>query len=323
MSLDIFNPKISVVPAGLEGKTFLFYGSNSVGKTKQATRMSKPFYLGFEKGINAISGVPFEYINKWSDFKKLNKQLTGQQKDKARELYDTIIFDTVDVASNYCQSYVAGQHGAVDIASGNGGYGLWKNYEIEFWSEIDKLTSCGYTVVFIGHTAEDKKTGQTIPRGDIRSIGLVRDLVDITLYIESNGVDPETGDVVLSSGYVRETPEYFARSRFDLMPNVVEPFTAENLEKAVEIGVKREEENGGTTVSYEDFVANAKTDELDFEEIKQELRNVGNQYYEQDRLEEFTEAMKDTFGEGVQPVDLKEKQVEAMSILLEELKEKL
>ena len=322
MSLDIFNPTVSVVPEGLEGKTFLLYGQNSSGKTKQASNMSKPYYLGFEKGLNAISGIPFTYITKWSDFKKLNKQFTGKDSAKARELYDTLIFDTVDIAAIYCQAYVAGQHGATDIASGNGGYGLWQQYKQEFWGEIDKLTSCGYTVVFIGHEDRDKDTNQIIPAGDKRSMGIVRDLVDVTIYLSTNGVD-EDGNVILSTGYVRETPEYFARSRFDLMPNVINPFTAENLKEAVAIGVKREAENGGKTVSYEDFVANTKTDELNFEEIKQELRNVGNQFYEQDRLEEFTEAMKDTFGEGVQPVDLKEKQVEAMSVLLEELKEKL
>lgn len=100
----------------------------------------------------------------------------------------------------------------------------------EFWLEIDKLTSCGYTVVFIGHTSVDKNTDQIIPAGDSRSMGIVRDLVDITVYIKSNGVD-EDGNVVLSTGYVRETEEFFARSRFDLMPNKIEPFTAENLEK--------------------------------------------------------------------------------------------
>ena len=78
MSLDIFSPTLSVVPKGLEGKTILLYGSNSVGKTLNATKLSKPFYLGFEKGLNAISGIPFNYITKWSDFKKLNKQFTGK-----------------------------------------------------------------------------------------------------------------------------------------------------------------------------------------------------------------------------------------------------
>ncbi len=322
MSLDIFNPTVSVVPKGLEGKTILLYGQNSSGKTKQAARMSKPYYLGFEKGLNAISGIPFTYITKWSDFKKLNKQFTGKDADKAREIYDTLIFDTVDIAAIYCQSYVASQHGAVDIASGNGGYGLWSQYRTEFWGEIDKLTSVGYTVVFIGHQAKEKDTEQWIPSGDVRSMGIVRDLVDITVFLKTNGVD-EDGNVILSTGYVRETPEYFARSRFDLMPNEINPFTAENLEKAIQLGIERDEAQGGKAVSYEEYVENTKTDELDFEEIKQELRNIGNKYYEEDRLEEFTEAMKDTFGEGVQPVDLKEKQVEAMSILLDELKEKL
>lgn len=60
---------------------------------------------------------------------KLNKQFTGKDKDKARELYDTIIFDTVDIASMYCQKYVANAHGEKDIASGNGGFGLWSNYK--------------------------------------------------------------------------------------------------------------------------------------------------------------------------------------------------
>jgi hypothetical protein len=46
MSFDIFNPQISTVAKGLEGKVITIVGSNSLGKTKQATRMEKPFYLG-------------------------------------------------------------------------------------------------------------------------------------------------------------------------------------------------------------------------------------------------------------------------------------
>ncbi|TWJ45639.1 hypothetical protein CHCC5027_2380 [Bacillus paralicheniformis] len=38
--------------------------------------MKNPLYLPFEKGLNAIAGVPFMPINSWGDFKKVNKQLT-------------------------------------------------------------------------------------------------------------------------------------------------------------------------------------------------------------------------------------------------------
>ena len=37
--LDIFNPQVSTVAKGLEGKVILVYGGNNLGKTKQATRM--------------------------------------------------------------------------------------------------------------------------------------------------------------------------------------------------------------------------------------------------------------------------------------------
>ena len=43
---NIFNPMISTVAKGLEGKVITVAGGNNLGKTKQATRMEKPFYLG-------------------------------------------------------------------------------------------------------------------------------------------------------------------------------------------------------------------------------------------------------------------------------------
>lgn len=323
MSLDIFNPTVSVVAKGLEGKVILLVGSNSVGKTRQATRMKKPFVLAFEKGINAISGVPYANIEKWSDFKKVNRQLTGKDKEKARETYDTIIFDTVDAAALMNEKYVAGQHGATDIASGNGGYGLWKQLEAEFYEQIALLTGAGYTVVFIGHVERDKDTEQMIPKGDKRSMGIVRDIADIVVYLESNGVDEE-GNVIQSTGYVRETPEYFARSRFDLMPNVIDPFTAENLEEAIKIGIEREEEAGGTTVSYDEFVEQNKGETLVFSELKERIIKMGQAFNDIGEVDIYTQALADTFnsGEFMHTDDLSEKQVEAMSVFIDEMTEK-
>ena len=323
MSLDIFNPTVSVVAKGLEGKVILLAGSNSVGKTRQATRMKKPFVLAFEKGINAISGVPYANIEKWSDFKKVNKQLTGKDKEKARETYDTIIFDTVDAAALMNEKYVAGQHGATDIASGNGGFGLWKQLEAEFYEQIALLTGAGYTVVFIGHVERDKETEQMIPKGDKRSMGIVRDIADIVVYLESNGVD-EDGNVIKSTGYVRETPQYFARSRFDLMPNVIDPFTAENLEEAIRIGIEREEEAGGTTVSYDEFVEQNKGEKLVFSELKERIIKMGQAFNDIGEVEVYTQALADTFnsGEYIHTDELSEKQVEAMSVFIDEMTEK-
>ena len=74
MAIDIFNPQISVLSYDLSGKTLLVYGSNRVGKTKQLVSLPKPYYLAFEAGINAIAGVPFLSMRKWSDFVSFVKQ---------------------------------------------------------------------------------------------------------------------------------------------------------------------------------------------------------------------------------------------------------
>lgn len=329
MSLDIFNPTISKVSEGLEGKTMLIYGGNSVGKTKQASRLSKPYYLGFEKGLNAISGVPYHYIKKWSEFKKLNKQFTGKTVKEARERFDTIIFDTVDIAAMYCRDYVANQHGVTTISEGNNGFGLWSEYAKEFWDEIDALTSVGYTVAFIGHTAHEKtdgdgdSVGQIIPRGDVRTMGVVRDLVDIVVYVKSNGVD-EDGNVILSTGYVREdTDNFFARSRYPHMPNVIDPFTAENLEEAIIEGIRKEEEAGGNVVSFKDFKEQNTSKELDFDELKKEVISLGKQFHKEDRVNEFKDLLSDMFGVGTEVKDLLPKQVEAMTIFIADAKELL
>lgn len=320
MSLDIFNPTISVVPKGLEGKTILLYGDNSTGKTKQATRMEKPYVMAFEKGLNAIAGVPYASINKWSDFRKINKQLTGKDLERAKEVYSTIIVDTVDAMVPMVSNYVANQHGATDIASGNGGFGLWKQLETEFWEQINLLTGAGFTVVFIGHEERDKDTNRIEPKGGKRDMQIVRDLTDIIVYLKSQGVD-EDGNVILSNGYVRATDEYFARSRFDLMPNSIVPFTAENLADAIKIGIEREEEAGNKTVSYSEYVEQNKTEDLNFEEIKAALQAAGNKYNEAGRVDEFIDKLNDTFGEGADVKELRPKQVEAMSVLLQDLRE--
>lgn len=320
MTLDIFNPTVSVVPKGLEGKTILLYGDNSTGKTKQATRMDKPYVMAFEKGLNAIAGVPYASINKWADFKKVNKQLTGKDVERAKEVYSTIIVDTVDAMVPMVSNYVANQHGEKDIASGNGGYGLWKQLETEFWEQINLLTGAGFTVVFIGHEERDKDTNRIEPKGGKRDMQIVRDLTDIIVYLKSQGVD-EDGNVILSNGYVRATDEYFARSRFDLMPNSIVPFTAENLADAIKIGIEREEEAGNKTVSYSEYVEQNKTEDLNFEEIKEALKAAGAKYHEAGRVDEFIDKLNDTFGEGADVKELRPKQVEAMSVLLQDLRE--
>ncbi|PHA03039.1 hypothetical protein COE51_01465 [Bacillus pseudomycoides] len=323
MSFDIFNPQVSVVAKGLEGKVITVYGSNNLGKTKQATRMKKPFYLGFEKGIRAISGIPFLPINNWRDFKKINKQLTDPKTlDKAKELYQTIIFDEVYTSALYCQDFLCKKHGVESIGEGNNGYGLWKEYESEFWTEIDKLLGTGYTLVFISHQ-EETKEGKAIPKGDKRSIKPIIDNSDIVVYLTSNGVD-EDKNVIKSSAWFAETDEFFARSRFDYIDTYLPEFTAENLESVIATAIERQEEAEGVkAVSYEEQNERFKSDALNYEDLMEQIIELGNQFDENDQLEDLQYVVEKHLGAGKKVTECKKGQVQVMAVILDDLKEML
>ena len=48
-----------------------------------------------------------------SEFKKVLRQL---KTDQAKEMYDNIIIDTVDIAYGLCEKFIVNQHVASDIA---------------------------------------------------------------------------------------------------------------------------------------------------------------------------------------------------------------
>ena len=239
---DIFNPKVSQVVAGIEGKCILIHSNErKVGKTAQACKMPQPLYLRFESGINAIPNIPYMELTSWSDFKKVNKQLTNQKTlAQAKEKYKTIIFDTVDVAIKWCEQYICASEGVATIGQGNNGYGLWKEYENEWFKEINKLTNAGYAIYFISHSEENKQVDpitdeeyvQMCPKGDKRTIDLILDLVDIIGYVKGGGIS-EDGDEVLSSVYFANTKEFMGGSRFKYLPKVLKKLWKRKKRKVV------------------------------------------------------------------------------------------
>ena len=70
--------------------------------------MPKPLLLAFERGYNVIAGIKPQDITSWSEMKQVVKQL---KTDAAKEMYSTIIIDTVDVAAVLCEKYICGQRG--------------------------------------------------------------------------------------------------------------------------------------------------------------------------------------------------------------------
>jgi hypothetical protein len=76
------------------------------------------------------------------------------------------------------------------------------------------------------------------------SARFIKDMCDFRFYIKGNGVDENTGKTIMSTAYAHETAEYYAGSRFDIVP-IINPFTAENLIKAMKDAQKKSAEDYG------------------------------------------------------------------------------
>lgn len=320
---DIFNPQISVVAKGLEGKRIMIYGGNNLGKTKQSTRMKKPFYLPFEKGVNAISGVPFVPINTWADFKKVNKQLTSLGTvEKAKEMYSTIIFDEVEASAKYCQRYINSLYGVSRLKDGNDGFGLWKEYETEYWEEINKLTGVGYTVVFIAHKTENKD-GFILPKGDKRALEPIIDNCDIVVYLGSNGVD-EDGKVINSSGYLAQTDRFFARSRFDYIETKIENFTAEKLEEVIIKAIELQEEvEGVKAVTFQEQKTIFESQKISYEGLMEKIGEAGGKLIDANKSDLLVEIVEKHLGKGKKVSECTKMQTEVMTVIYDDLVDKI
>ena len=248
--VDIFNPQVSVVTKGLEGKLILIYGTNRTGKTSNAVKATKPLVVGFERGLNAISGVPYVPIKNWNDWTNTVKQLTGAKSEEAKKLYQTIIVDTIDAMGDLAAEYVSGVYGVPSIGAGNRGYGLWKEYSAEINKWLRLLTNAGYTVIFIAHDdtrefldEKGEKYSKVYPRGDKRVVDPIADLCDFICFAQP--VAASDGSENLSTLYLVGSRSFHAGSRFKYITPSINEWNMEKLEQAISDAIAAEEKQSG------------------------------------------------------------------------------
>ena len=285
MAVDIFNPEVSQVVKGIEGKLILIYGTNRTGKTKNLTKAQKPLVCCFENGLGAINGVPNVKIKKWSDWTSFVKQLTSEKTvADAKKLYSSIIVDTIDGMADLASDFICGNFGVARINDGNRGYGLWKEYGAEINKQLRLLTGAGYTVFFIAHegerTFQNEKGEEFVriyPRGDKRVVDPICDLCDIIAYAQ---LQPQTedGGAPLSTVYLDGSPAYQAGSRFTHMVREIPEWNIEKLDKALKDAVEAEEEESGmkaaTIQEVQKKAAKAKKEEIEKKLSVEELIDI-------------------------------------------------
>ena len=335
-SIDIFNIEPNKVSRSLRGYSVFMYGGWKTGKTTTACKFEKPLLIAAEKGYSAIPGIKALPVNSWSEFRQVLRQLKD---DKAKEMFFNIILDTADILYDYCSKYVCANNNAdtvSDIPFGKG-YGM---IEKEYDEALRQIVQMGYGLVIISHEADKtftdesgKQYNKIVPTLDKRANNIVARMADIIMYTRS--IPDENGKERVMA-FCRGTSRFEAGSRFKYFPEHFE-LSYNNLVNAIGDAIDQQEKEEGAeffTTERQNAYADTTSD-LDFDELMKEfsdiIANIPGSTDAQQETEEgkkfieywqprISQAIEKYLGKGKKMRDATRDQVEAISLVVEELK---
>lgn len=182
------------VSRDLTGYITYLYGAPKTGKTTLASKAGTALILAFERGYNALPGVFAQDIGTWGDVRAIVREL---KKPEVKEKFQTVVFDTVDIAGTLCEKYICAQNNVDKIGEIPYGSG-WNLMKKEFEEVVRTIAGLGYAVFFISHEKDKlfkRKDGteynQIIPSCPNTFNDICKNLADIYAYTEkfdNNGV---------------------------------------------------------------------------------------------------------------------------------------
>jgi len=320
MAIDILNIQPSVISRDLRGKYVLLYGKPKAGKTTAAASFPHSLLVAFERGYNALGGVRAVDITKWSEFKTVLRQL---EKPEARQMYETIVIDTISIAWEYCEQHVCIQNGVQKISDipWGGGYSACKK---EFESALRKITMLGYGLVLISHstnriekTADGSEIEIISPEMPKRAAEICNGLVDIIGYI---GGEYEDGQFVRYL-YTRETPTLFAGSRFKYLAPKIK-FGYEELVNAIADAINMaERQDGVKVVDKADLTPVAE--KLNFAEVRAQAQELWTRLVAEDEENAniILKKIEMIMGHRMKLSEFTEDQVDLLALAVAEMKD--
>lgn len=217
-------------------------------------------------------------ILRWTDAKKV---LTQLRKPQAKEMYDTVIVDTVDIAWNLAEKYICQRENAQTLREipWGAGWGMLRQEFSEFWREIALL---GFGILFIAHSKEKPtevrdEEGNTISMvipniGGGAATDIINGMVDIIGYLQVQMNPDGTSERYL---YTRSTPYIFAGSRYQYLKPKIK-FGYQELVDAIGDAIDEAVEKDGAQVTDHTEIAQIK--DRPFQEIMDEARTLWQTY---------------------------------------------
>lgn len=336
--IDILNIQPHQVSRNLKGYSVFFYGEEKSGKTTTASKFPKTLLLAFEKGYNALPGVMAQPISSWSDFRKVLKQLNN---DAAKAMYETIIIDTADIAYDLCEKYICANAKRPD-----GGFGVdaigdvpyGKGYTLlakEFDECLRSIVQMDYGLVLISHAVDKtfkdeqgQEYSKIVPTLGSKPRNIVSRMCDIIGYSRVVQNQDGTNSTKL---FLRGTPRYVAGSRFKYTPDYID-FTYNNLVDAIGDAIDKQMQEDGEQYFTDEKqnLYKAAVTPLNFDALLDEFNSIIDGLISKDEAKfgeywapRVTEIVERYLGKGIKVNDCSREQVEALDLILSDLKDLL
>ena len=324
MAIDLLGIQPHKVSRDLSGYITFIYGPAKVGKTTFGSKMPGHLILAFERGYNALPGVMIQDVTSWGEMKQIVREL---KKPEVKEVYKSIIIDTVDVAADACQKYICNQLGIENIGDGGWSTNGWAKYKKEFEDTFRTLTQLGYAVVFISHDKEKTIKLQGQPEYQQISstmqssaMAIVENMSDIIGYahpiVDKNGESRRVLSLRSSDNTIR------CGCRFRYIEPEIE-FSYESLTNALNRAIDKEANETNNQFVTNERQAAPILKEFDYEGLMAEfqdlvggLMNKNPQYYGP----RITQIVDKYLGKGKKVSDATLDQAEFIALIIDEIR---
>ena len=326
MAINLLEVKPHVVSKDLSGYITFIYGPAKTGKTTFGTKMPGHLILAFERGYNCLPGAMAQDIQTWGDMKQVLREL---KKPQVRELFQSIIIDTVDIAADLCQKYMCNQLGIENIGDGGWATNGWAKYKKEFEDTFRSLTQLGYAVVFISHDKE--KTIKPQYGNEYQQIGssmqssayaIIENMADIIGYAHPKINAEGEAKVVLTLRSFDNSVRCGGRFKY-IAPEI--DFSYDALTKALNEAIDKEAvETNGMYVTEEKMQA-PEIKEYDYDALMSEFQDLAGKILQKDASSgaKISQIIERYLGKGRRIVETSRDQAEFIYLIVSDMKAEL
>lgn len=321
MAIDLLAIQPHKVSRDLSGYITYIYGPGGAGKTTFGASCKKPLLLAFELGYKALPGVMAQPIQSWGEVKQVLRDL---KRPEVKEVYSTIVVDTVDIASQLCEKYMCSQLGIDNIGDGGWATNGWAKAKKEWEQTWRAFTMEGYAVVFISHSKDKvfkKKDGteynQITPSCSTAYEEIIKNMVDIMGYIE---IENGQRKLILRSA----DDSVDCKSRFKMIAPEI-PFGYNELVDALNEAIDKEASlTDGAFVTNESFKAPEVTD-YDYDALMAEFKDIVSVVMgkNQTNAVKLTSIVDKYLGKGKKVAEATPEQSELIYLIISEIKSDL